>query len=165
MARYERVFGSIAVSLVRIGEETGNLDRIFRDISEHYRRMEEFLSRVRQALIYPAFALTTITIALLFWLLYVLPRLAELFSNLRVELPAITVAVLHVSGFLQEYAPLAVVLAVVSGLGFAVARSRSERFRYATDRMLLRVPVVGNVLLSFNYASRVPSITGSSKKR
>ncbi len=152
MARYERVFGSIAVSLIRIGEETGNLDRIFRDISEHYRRLEEFLSRVRQALIYPAFALTTITIALLFWLLYVLPKLAELFSNLRVELPAITVAVLHVSGFLQEYAPLAVALIAAAGLAFAVARSRSERFRYVTDRTLLRIPVVGSVLLSFNYA-------------
>ncbi len=152
MARYEGVLGSIAVSLIRIGEETGSLDRVFKDISEHYRRIEEFLSRVRQALIYPAFALLTVTVALLFWLLYVLPRLAELFSNLRVELPALTVAVLNISRFVQDYILFITAVAVLSLTAFLTARRKSERFRYLTDKLLLKLPVIRSVLLSFNYA-------------
>ncbi|MDQ7081926.1 MAG: type II secretion system F family protein [Aquificota bacterium] len=94
MSRYERVLGAIAVNLIKIGEETGNLDRVFKDISDHYRRIEDFMSKVKQALIYPAFALTAITSALVFWLVFVLPKLAELFQGLNVQLPGITLFVL-----------------------------------------------------------------------
>ena len=152
MARYEKVIGTIAVNLIRIGEETGNLDKIFKDISDHYRRIEDFVSKVKQALIYPAFALTAITIALVFWLVFVLPRLAELFKSLNVQLPGITLFVLGFSEFLQRN-----ILFILLGFGvlvsvFLLARSKSERFRYVTDRAFLKIPIINMILYSFNYA-------------
>ncbi len=152
MARYEKVLGPIAVNLIKIGEETGTLEKVFGDISAHYRRMEEFTGKVRQALIYPAFALVTVAIALLFWLLYVMPRLSELFSNLRVDLPAITVAVLNVSHFIGNYFPFITLLLTLLFISFLILRRKNEKFRYVTDKILLKIPIVGTVLLSFNYA-------------
>jgi len=62
-----------------------------------------FSSKVKQALIYPAFAVLTVTVALLFWLVYVLPKLAELFKGLNVQLPTITIVVMNISEFVKEY--------------------------------------------------------------
>lgn len=152
MARYENVLGPIAVNLIRIGEETGSLDRVFKDISEHYARIEDFVSKVKQALIYPAFALVTITIALVFWLVYVLPKLAELFKGLNVELPGITVAVLTVSEFVKSYIVLIVVLIALLSFLFLFFRRKNERFRYVTDKLLLYFPIVNMILYNFNYA-------------
>ncbi len=152
MARYESVLGPIAVNLIKIGEETGSLDRIFKDISQHYARIEDFVSKTKQALIYPAFALTTITIALIFWLVYVLPKIAELFKGLNVQLPAITVAVLNISEFVKNYILLILIFIVLSVVLFTALRRKSERFRYLTDKLVLRLPIIGLVLYNFNYA-------------
>ena len=152
MERYGGVLGTIAVSLVRIGEETGNLDKIFKDISDHYRRIEDFVSKVKQALIYPAFALTAITVALVFWLVFVLPRLAQLFKDLNVQLPGITLFVLGLSEFLQRnILPILLLLSLAVALLF-VGRAKSERFRYITDKAMLKVPIINMILYSFNYA-------------
>ena len=152
MARYESVLGPIAVNLIRIGEETGSLDRVFKDIADHYARIEEFVGKVKQALIYPAFALVTITGALIFWMVYVLPRLAELFKGLNVELPGITLFVLGLSQFVQEYITLIFMFFVVLAVLVAVLRRKNERFRYVTDKLLLSVPVIKMVLENFNFA-------------
>ena len=152
MARYERVLGTIAVNLIRIGEETGSLDRVFKDIADHYARIEDFKAKVKQALIYPAFALFAIFSALIFWLVFVLPKLSELFQGLNVQLPAITVAVLSVSNFVKNY-----ILYIFLGIAtlfilLNVARMKNERFRYITDKAFLRVPIISMVLYNFNYA-------------
>ena len=152
MARYENVLGPIAVNLIRIGEETGSLDRVFKDISDHYARIEEFVSKVKQALIYPAFALVTITGALIFWMVYVLPKLAELFKGLNVQLPAITLFVLGMSEFVKEYITLIFIVFVGLAVLIAVLRKKNERFRYMTDKLLLKIPVINMVLRNFNFA-------------
>jgi len=152
MARYESVLGPIAVNLIRIGEETGSLDRVFKDISEHYARIEEFVSKVKQALIYPAFALVTITGALIFWMVYVLPRLAELFKGLNVQLPGITLFVLGLSEFVQEYIVTIFVVLVGVAVFLALLRQKNERFRYITDKLLLSTPIISMVLKNFNFA-------------
>ncbi len=152
MARYERVLGPIAVNLIRIGEETGSLDRVFKDISEHYARIEDFVGKVKQALIYPTFALTTITGALIFWMVYVLPKLADLFKDLNVQLPTITVVVLNVSEFFQRYIGGVVALFLLLVALVVLLRRKSERFRYVTDRLTLNTPILSMVLRNFNLA-------------
>ncbi len=152
MARYENVLGAIAVNLIRIGEETGSLDRVFKDISEHYARVEDFVGKVKQALIYPAFALVTITTALLFWLVYVLPKLAELFKGLNVKLPTITIMVLNVSEFVKEYVLFILAFLILFLALFFILRKKNERFRYATDKLMLKIPIINMILYNFNYA-------------
>jgi type II secretory pathway component PulF len=152
MARYENVLGTIAVNLIKIGEETGSLDRVFKDISEHYARIEDFVSKVKQALIYPAFALFTISSALIFWLVYVLPRLAELFKDLNVQLPTITVAVLNVSEFVKNYLHFIIITLTALVILFFVGRRKNERFRYITDKLALKIPIISMILYNFNYA-------------
>ncbi len=152
MARHEDVLGSVAVNLTRIGEETGRLDLVFKDISEHYARIEDFVGKAKQAFIYPAFALVSILFAMIFWLVYVMPKLVELFQSLNVGLPTATIMLMKVSGFLQSYwLPLSL-SAVALVIFIGVARRKSERFRYLTDKLLLKIPVIRSILYNFNYA-------------
>lgn len=151
MSLYRGVLGPLAVNLIRIGEETGSLDKVFKDISEHYARIEEFVGKVKQALIYPAFALVSVTGALIFWLVFVLPKLEGLFKELNVKLPTITLFVLGVSEFLQRYLVLVLVALVLLGIGVVLLR-RKERFRYMTDKLLLKIPIINMILSNFNLA-------------
>ena len=152
MEKYESVLGAIAINLVRIGEETGSLDRVFKDIAEHYSRIEDFKSKVKQALIYPAFALVTISFALIFWLVFVLPKLADLFKGLNVELPTITKVVMKVSLFVQDYIVMLIVGFVAFLVGVILLRKKNEKFRYQTDKLLLKTPIIKMILTTFNYA-------------
>ncbi len=152
MAKYEKVLGSIAVNLIRIGEETGTLDQVFKDIADHYARIEDFKSKVKQAMIYPAFAITAVFIALGFWLVFVLPKLADLFQGLNVQLPAITVAVMGVSRFVQKYILYILGSMVLTVVLFNLIRAKNETFRYYTDKLLLKVPIIKTILYNFNYA-------------
>ncbi len=152
MKRYEKVLGSIAVSLIKIGEETGSLDKVFKDIADHYSRIEDFVSKTKQALIYPAFALVAALGALTFWLVYVLPKIGQLFKNLQMDLPAITVFVMNLSDFVARYFSLIALAFAGMLVAFFIARRYSERFRYMSDKALLKTPVVGTIIASFNYA-------------
>ena len=152
MARYQDILGPIAVNLIRIGEESGSLDRVFKDIADHYARIEEFVSKVKQALIYPAFALTTITGALIFWIVYVLPRISELFKGLDVDLPKVTLFVLGMAGFVQKYITFILISLVVFAILVAILRQKSERFRYLTDKLLLSIPIIRMIIENFNFA-------------
>lgn len=152
MQRYESTLGAIAVNLIKIGEETGSLDKVFKDIAEHYKRIEDFVSKVKQALIYPAFALFAVLGALVFWLLFVLPRIAELFATLQVELPTITVAVMEASKIFKEYFYLFAVGGFLFVALFFLLRKKSERFRYITDKLFLKTPIISMILYTFNYA-------------
>ena len=152
MARHEGILGSVAVNLVKIGEETGRLDRVFKDISEHYARIEDFVGKAKQAFIYPAFALVSIIFAMVFWLVYVMPKLVSLFEGLNVELPTATIMLMKVSEFMQAYwlqVGIAVSLLIIA---FAITRQKNEKFRYITDKLLLKVPVIKAILYNFNYA-------------
>lgn len=152
MERHEGTLGSIAVSLIRIGEETGNLDRAFKDISEHYSRIEDFVGKAKQAFIYPAFAFFSILFAMTFWLVYVMPKLVSLFEELGVELPLATILLVRVSEFAQDYW-LIITLSVFFFIILLIAlRKKSEKFRYLTDKLLLKIPVVKSILYNFNYA-------------
>ena len=152
MAKYENVLGSIAVNLIRIGEETGTLDQVFKDIADHYARIEDFKSKVKQAMIYPAFAIVAVLIALTFWLVFVLPKLADLFQGLNVELPAITVAVMGVSKFVQKYILYIFGSIILLFIVFKLIRAKNETFRYYTDKILLKVPIIKMILYNFNYS-------------
>ena len=99
--RYPNIFPESVRNLMAIGEESGTIDRMLLEAAEHIERMTALGRNMRQALIYPAFVFATILGAALFWIYYVIPNLAQLFSQMNVKLPAITRAVLQLSTWLE----------------------------------------------------------------
>ncbi len=149
---YQETFSPVVVSLIKIGEETGSLDKTLKDASEHLKKIEDIKSKTKQALIYPTFAFVSVFGALIFWLVYVLPKIIDAFKDFNVQLPAMTVFIMYVSEFTRKYIILIIFFVLISFFLIAFLRKKSEKFRYETDKILLKLPVFGIITTNFNYA-------------
>jgi len=142
---YPYLFPHTVVRLIRIGEETGKLDRTLMDASEHLKRIDEIIRDMKRALMYPAFVFLAMGGGMLFWFYCVVPKIVTLFKEMDVALPRLTLWLLAVSGFVR--ANILIVLGA-SGLvivaGF-VAYRRSRMMRKAADSLLLRLPLSGSI--------------------
>ncbi len=152
MERYEDIVGSLAVNIIKLGEQTGNLEGVLKDIAEHYAKIEDFYAKVKQALLYPAFTIIAITGALIFWLVYVLPKITELFETLQLELPAITRFVMAVSYFMKENFFIIIAIPIILFFLVIILRRTNETFRFYTDKLLLKIPIINVVITYFNLA-------------
>jgi type II secretory pathway component PulF len=158
------VFPDIFIRLSRVGEETGNLERSFSDVATHLEKMEDLSSSIKRALIYPAFAIVSTIGALLFWLVYVLPKVMEIFRNMSLALPLPTRILLHMSDFCRNYWYL-LLITPVALLIFVKLLRRKEKIRYYMDLLMIRLPVIKHItynrlLALFTEQIRILTVAG-----
>ena len=157
-------FPDIFIRLSRVGEETGNLERSFSDVATHLEKMEDLSSSIKRALIYPAFAIVSTIGALLFWLVYVLPKVMEIFRNMSLALPLPTRILLHMSDFCRSYWYL-LLITPVALLIFIKLLRRKEKTRYYIDLLTIRLPVIKHItynrlLALFTEQIRILTVAG-----
>jgi type II secretory pathway component PulF len=140
------IFPEIFVNLVSVGEETGRLDQSLSEVAVHLQRIEDLRSAIIRALMYPVFAFIGTMGALLFWLIYVLPKVTSLFTTMDVKLPTLTLFLISASNFSQKhwYVYLAVP-AFIYILITLLARKKSTK--YYIDAIKLKIPIL-KLLLS-----------------
>ncbi len=151
IARHGRVFSPIIYLLSRIGEETGRLDMMLKKVADYLRHVDYVVGETKRALIYPALVMTVISGAVIFWLWYVVPQIVVLFDDFGVELPDITRLLIFMSGLVQNW----IVPAAVFLVFFIILLSALRRFyviRYAQDSLILRIPIVSEILITSNVA-------------
>ena len=150
--KFSDIFSPTVIYLIRIGEETGRLDEMLKEASEHVNRIHTIISDTKKALLYPIFVFISLGIGLAFWLYYVVPKILELFKEMNVSLPTITIYLLKASDFFQAYF-IYLFLGFVSILiGLFTARKRSRRFRKITDWLMIKLPVSGAIVSASNLA-------------
>ncbi len=152
IAKYDKYFPPVVISLFQIGEETGALDQTLKDAADHLRKIEDIKKKAKQALIYPAFAFSSTFGAMIFWLVYVLPKIVKAFEGFNIELPITTKIVIAISEFVQAYILYIVGFIFVFIILFILMRKKFFKFRYQTDRLFLRLPIIGMIMKNFNYA-------------
>ncbi len=139
--RHGDFFPDIFIRLVRVGEETGRFEKSLADIADHLQNIENLASAIKRALIYPSFAIVTTFGALIFWLIFVLPKITVTMKAMGVKLPFVTRALMAASEYTQNYwyllpgIPMAVVLS-----GYFLKRKSTTR--YYLDLLALKLPVV-----------------------
>ena len=143
---YPHIFPRSVLHLIRIGEETGQLDKMLKDASEHLKRIQVIVSDTKQALLYPAFVFFAIGAGLIFWFYFVVPKIIELFQDMDVALPWITLFLIAVSDLIQAY-----FFHILIGIGggffmIAAAYKKSMRFKKATDAALLKLPIIKTLI-------------------
>jgi len=139
------VFNDLYVSMVRAGEASGALDLVLIRLAEYTERAAALRDKVRSALTYPVF-MGVASMAILFFLLsYVVPKVTRIFEETHAQLPAMTVILLAISGFLANYWWLVVGLVLTAVIGVRLStRTPAGRLRF--DRVILRLPYFGKVL-------------------
>jgi type IV pilus assembly protein PilC len=143
--KHPKAFDDLYCNLIASGEQSGSLDIMLRRLSEFIEKTVRLRAKVRQALIYPVAIVIFAIVVSIFLLWKVIPVFATIFRDLGAELPFLTAAVVSLSDFVVKYIVLIVISLV--GLLFLFRYYRStEQGRWTTDRLLLKMPLIGQLL-------------------
>lgn len=146
MATHPAVFDTIFVSLVRAGEQSGQLPQVFQNLAETLKWEDELISQTRRLLMYPALTLVVVVGVLIALLVFLVPQIATLFKSMGMALPGQTRALLAVSGFMAQYWLIVLAVPVVAAVALIVAVRSNSKIAYLWDYTKLRLPVVGPIL-------------------
>ena len=145
LEKHPRVFDELFVNLVAAGEVGGILDTILSRLAAYIEKAMKLAKQVKSAMVYPATILAVALIVTTVLLLYVIPIFGEMFQDFGAALPAPTLIVLAISAFTRKYFLLGLVLIVLLVLGIRWYY-RQEGGRRRIDRLLLRLPIFGDLL-------------------
>ncbi len=145
MARNPKVFDDYYVSMVRVGESSGQLEEVFRRLFAQLEFDKDIRQKIKAALRYPTFVMVAMVVALAVMTVFVIPNFAKVFAGMKLELPALTRFLLALSGFAVHYwwAILGGAAAAFQGFRLYVG---SPEGRYRWDRLKLRMPVIGSII-------------------
>ncbi|WP_374288559.1 type II secretion system F family protein [Pseudomonas fluvialis] len=141
---HPRVFNTLFISMVSVGENTGQLDGAFRQLSSYLELERETRKRLKQATRYPLFVLSAMGVALAVINLFVIPAFAKVFEQFKAELPWATRVLIGTSQFFQDYWWLLLIL-LAGGLYGFLRWTKTEQGALHWDRLKLRLPIVGGI--------------------
>ncbi len=145
MAKYEKVFTRLTISVVVVGENTGKLDDVFLQLALYFEREQETRKRIKSALRYPTFVLIALAIAMFILNLFVVPVFTQMFERFDTELPIMTRVLIGTSNFFVNYWWL-LIFVIVGGI-FAVKQYvNSTNGRLKWDKFKLKLPIVGSII-------------------
>ncbi len=145
MGRHKDFFSEIYVNMVTAGEAGGILDVILLRLAEYLEAAEKLKRKVKGAMFYPVTVLSFSGLAIAGLLIFVIPTFAGFFEAANVPMPLLTRFVMGASDFLLAW--WWALVAGFVGLGFLLrAYRKTPAGRLTTDRLLLRIPVLGGVL-------------------
>lgn len=145
LGRHGEIFSPLYVSLVRVGESTGTLERSFERLCQHLALDQDIHDRVSSALRYPLIVIAAIVVAVGVISVFVIPSFAPLFRSLGDDLPWATRVMLGSSQLVRDY--WAALAALVAGTALAARRYvATESGRYRWHRAKLRLPVFGPLI-------------------
>jgi type II secretory pathway component PulF len=153
MSKHPTVFSPFYVSLIRSGEESGRLSESFNYLADYLERQYAIVSKVRGALIYPAFVVVSFAVVMVLMLVLVIPRLAEILKETDQQVPLYTSFVIWLSGVFVDYGIFLLVFMVIAGI--VIWRYTVTTLgRSAIDTLELKIPYVGTLYRRF-YLSRI----------
>lgn len=151
LARHPEVFSPFYVAMVSVGEQTGRLEEVFLRLFNHL-EFEKFMrDQVKAATRYPMFVVATVAIAIVIINIFVIPAFAKVYKGFKAELPAMTKGLIAFSDFMVTYWPALLAALVVAVAGFRIwSNTVDGRLRW--DRMKLRIPIAGPIILKATLA-------------
>ena len=161
MARHPAVFTPFYLSMVRVGEMTGRLDDVFLRLFDHLEFDRDMRARVKSATRYPTFVIVAMILAMVIVNVFVIPQFVKVFASFKAELPLMTRILIGTSAFTVAYWPALLALSIAGVAGFK-AWLRTVPGRYTWDRLKLKFPVAGKILLKGTMARFARSFALSS---
>jgi type IV pilus assembly protein PilC len=145
MGGHPEAFNTMYVSMIRAGERAGTLDQIVAQLAIYLEKVDAIRTKVRSAMVYPAFVTIFVLLATLFLLLEIVPTFADVYRQMGQDLPTMTRLVVTASDLVREQAIL--VALQLGALALAVALlARTRNGRYLLDAMILRLPIFGTLI-------------------
>jgi len=166
MRLQSRTFPDLLVNMYASGEASGQLERVADKMAQHYDKDHRLNSKAKSAMTYPVVLLVTTILVVMLLFTFILPTLFDILED--IPLPTITRVMMAISGFMQNYWYIAIIVVLIAILGWQTALT-TDGFRYQFDRIKLKIRIVGSLLttiytarfartLSSLYSSGIPMI-------
>lgn len=163
LARHPRYFDSLFVSMIKAGEASGTLDLITKRLADFNQSQARVANRVKAALVYPGLIALVGVMVVIFLMTVVVPQIERVFLAQHRELPWQTASLIAASRFVRHDWPLLLAGLVAAFLGFR-AVLETDAGRLVWDRLILRAPIVGDVLrkqIIARFAATLSTLLGS----
>ncbi|MCK0155048.1 type II secretion system F family protein [Alcanivorax sp. S6407] len=138
-------FDDLYCSLIDAGEQSGALETMLDRVAIYKEKSEALKQKIKKAMKYPATVIVAAVIVTAILLIKVVPVFEGLFAGFGAELPAFTQFVIGLSKGLQNNFLLILVIIFLSAVGFTQLKKRSQAFSDMLDRLILRLPIVGDL--------------------
>jgi len=152
LAKHPLYFDDLFVNLVEAGEHAGALETLLDKVATYKEKTEALKKKIKKALFYPAAVLAVAVIVTIILLIFVIPQFESLFRGFGADLPAFTQMVINLSKFVQSQGWWMLILVGIGGYLFFYFKKRSRPMRRALDRMLLKAPVIGPIMVKASIA-------------
>jgi len=152
------IFSELFQSMIKVGEETGNLEEVLKILSQQIERENELKSKIKGALMYPAVIVSAMIGIGILMLVMVVPKLAETFEELNIELPFTTKMVIGLGTFLAEKWFLALLIMAVFFFFFRLAL-KTKRGKEIIDAITLKIPIISPLIKKTNSAHTVRTLS------
>ena len=152
LQEYEKDFDHVFVSLVQIGEESGELDKVLADMGKSLRWVDELEAQTVKILIYPAIVGIVVLLVTSFLMIYLVPQIIPFILEMGSEVPMHTLALITVSEFFVNYWWLIFSLPIVLATVIKKLTKINPKFRYRIDQLKLNIPIFGNITFKVKLA-------------
>lgn len=142
--KHPAVFSPLIASIIRSGEISGNLQQSVSFVAESIEKSYNLNSRIKSALLYPAFVVSVAIIIGFLVITVILPKLTGIIKELDVEIPWYTKVIMFIGDFMAVYwwAVLIVIFGLIGGFIYYI---KTEAGRREWDQIKVRLPIVGNL--------------------
>lgn len=145
MAGHPKVFPRLLIAVVHVGENTGQLEEAFEQLSEYLSKEQDTRKQVKSALRYPMFIISALVIAMFILNIWVIPTFARMFEQFGAELPLPTRILIGTSDFFVSWWPAIIIAMVLGWIGFKRFTTSNDG-RLIWDRWKTRMPVFGDLV-------------------
>ena len=152
IAQHPKIFPEIFIGLIANGEEVGNLGMSFQAIITNLKWSDAIKSKTTKAIRYPLFSMFIMLIVVMVMTNFVVPQVTSFLRDQKIELPAITTALIAFSEFMQSYSLLILISIPILIIIYKFLR-RIPKFALQADELKLKIPIFGSILTKIS-ASR-----------
>jgi len=143
---YPAQFTPLYCNLVGAGESSGMLDAVLDRLATYQEKILAIKSKIKSALFYPISVLVVAVIVMWVIMVFVIPSFKDVFKNFGAELPFATLVVIAISDFFVKWWWLMATVLIGTAVGFGFMYKRSDALRFTVDRVLLKLPILGEVI-------------------
>ncbi|HAI46741.1 MAG TPA: type II secretory pathway protein [Stenotrophomonas sp.] len=139
-------FDELYRNLVKAGEGAGVLETVLDTVATYKENIETLKGKIKKAMFYPAMVVVVALLVSAILLIWVVPQFEDVFKGFGAELPAFTQMIVAMSRFMVAWWWLMLMVSVGSVVGFLFAYKRSPTMQHTLDRLILKVPVIGQIM-------------------
>lgn len=149
MADYPQSFPELYRATVAAGEQTGRLDLVLEKLADYTENQQHTRQKVQQALIYPSLMILVSTAIISFLLVFVVPKIIEVFTSSGQSLPSMTLVLIEISSFIKSYGLYVLVALTLLFIGFRRSLA-NPRFKLRWHKLLLKLPIAAYLVKTIN---------------